>query len=243
MTCFSVLCRGPLLMEISELQLSVIKRTRVLIVDDLPENLQMLGTTLRMQGFQIAFSTSGKQALTIAAIKKPHLILLDMSMPEMDGLTVCKKLKENPETKNIPVIFLTARIETENIMKALSAGAVDYVVKPFNMQQLISRIMTHLGMDKIASISPEERDKYYYSSISAQLENEYMPRWSMIKNSMFIDDVISFAQTITSFGEMHNLKQLKDYGEDLSEAATGIKIEKMNEILDQFPLLIQKLSK
>ena len=86
-------------MELSELQLSRIKRTKILIVDDLPENLQILGNTLRENGFQIAFATSGKQALSVAALKNPNLILLDMTMPEMDGLTVCKKLKENPRHK------------------------------------------------------------------------------------------------------------------------------------------------
>lgn len=228
-------------MELTELQLAQVKRTRILIVDDLPENLQVLGSTLREYGFQIAFTTSGKQALMIAQQKKPHLILLDMSMPEMDGLTVCRKLKDNPETKTIPVIFLTARTETDSIMRALSLGAVDYVVKPFVTNDLIERIMSRLGINKIFDVSPEEQDKYNMAEVSTMLELEYLPLWHEVKRGMFIDDIVRFADKLRSLGEKNHVKLLKDYAEDLYAAANSIQIEKMNSILNQFPLIPQKI--
>lgn len=228
-------------METLEFQLSQIKRTKLLIVDDLPENLQMLGNTLREQGFQIAFATNGKQALVIAASKKPDLILLDMSMPEMDGLTVCKKLKENPITKNIPVIFLTARTESESIRKALSAGAVDYIVKPFNTSELINRVVTQLGLDKIKEIPANELDKIFLLEIVALLQKEYLPKWNEVKNSMFIDDVVSFAQSLTKLASENQIKTLNEYGDNLFQAANSLRIEKMSEILEQFPSIIKKI--
>lgn len=228
-------------METQKFQLSQIKRTKILIVDDLPENLQMLGNTLREQGFQIAFATNGKQALVIALSKKPDLILLDMSMPEMDGLTVCKKLKENPITKNIPVIFLTARTESESIKKALSVGAIDYIVKPFNTAELINRVVTHLGMDKISEIPSNELDKIFLLEIVALLQKEYLPKWNEVKNSMFIDDVVIFAQSLIKLGTENQIKMLNEYGDNLFQAANSLRIEKMTEIIEQFPSIIKKI--
>lgn len=228
-------------METSEFRLSQIKKTKILIVDDLPENLQMLGNTLREQGFQIAFATNGKQALVIAASKKPDLILLDMSMPEMDGLTVCKKLKENPATKNIPVIFLTARTETESIKKALSVGAIDYIVKPFNTNDLINRVTTHLGIDKIDEIPAAELDRIFLRDLVVLLQNEYIPKWNEVKTSMFIDDVVNFANSLTKVGTENQVKTLIEYAENLYQAADSLRIEKMSEILEQFPSIIKKI--
>jgi CheY-like chemotaxis protein len=228
-------------METVKFQLEQIKRTKILIVDDLPENLQILGSTLREQGFQIAFATNGKQALSIAGSKKPDLVLLDMSMPEMDGLTVCRKLKENPVTKNIPVIFLTARTESESIRKALSVGAIDYIVKPFNTGELINRILVHLGMDKISQISPTELDKIFLLEIVDILQKEFIPEWNEVKSGMFIDDVVKFANSLTKFGNDHQIKTLIEYGDNLSQAADSLRIEKMSEILEQFPAVIKKI--
>ncbi|MGE5456958.1 MAG: response regulator [Methanococcaceae archaeon] len=216
-----------------------IKRTKILIVDDKPENLEVLGSTLREKGFQIAFATSGRQALSIAAAKLPNLILLDVSMPEMDGFTVCRKLKENGETKNIPVLFLTARIETENIMKALKAGAVDYVSKPFNAGELIGRIMMHLGFDK----SPEKAaGGGVLPLLINQLEGHFMSCWKEVRAGMFIDDVLDFAEKLKQFSEENELKLVTDYSNELYQAATLLKIDRMTLLLEQFPAYVKKAS-
>lgn len=123
-----------------------IQNSKVLIVDDMPENLQVLGNTLNAQGFRVAFATSGSQALSIAQSKSPDLILLDIQMPEMDGYETCQNLMNNPETKDIPVIFLTARNEIDDIVKGFEIGAVDYITKPFNQKELIARVTNHLEL-------------------------------------------------------------------------------------------------
>ncbi|MGE5399674.1 MAG: response regulator [Ignavibacteriales bacterium] len=227
-------------MNASEAQLAQIKRTKILIVDDLPENLQVLGNTLREYGFQISFATNGKQALSIAAAKLPHLILLDMSMPDMDGLAVCRKIKENPQTKNIPVVFLTARTEADSIMKALKSGGTDYVVKPFNTSELISRIVLHLGLDKLTSA---ENSQAFITRIVEMLEGDYMEKWKSAQAGLFIDDVISFAKSISELGKESSLKVLIDFGEDLQKNADQLNIEKMSKLMDQYPLVIQKIAK
>jgi len=122
------------------------RKYRLLLVDDQVQNLKVLGHYLYENGYDFAFATSGQQALEMVRRELPDLILLDISMPEMDGFTVCRRLKEVPESEGIPIIFLTAKIETSDIVKGFEAGAVDYITKPFNSQELLSRIGTHLQL-------------------------------------------------------------------------------------------------
>ncbi len=120
---------------------------QILIIDDNPQNLQVLGKILKEHGYFPRFAVSGAQALTISLKKTiPDLILLDISMPEMNGFEVCQKLKEEASTKEIPVIFLTAHTEKEKVIKGFQLGAVDYVTKPFNIDELLTRIQTHLKL-------------------------------------------------------------------------------------------------
>ena len=118
----------------------------ILIVDDTIKNLQLLGTILEQEGYQINVAQNGVQALDIAEKVHPDLILLDVMMPKMDGLEACKLLKEKDGLADIPVVFLTARTETGDIVKGFELGAVDYVTKPFNATELLVRVRTHLSV-------------------------------------------------------------------------------------------------
>lgn len=122
------------------------QKSLILIVDDHPHNLQVLGNILKKEGYSPALTQNGVQALEFVKKKQPYLILLDIMMPEMSGLEVCRKLKQSPATKDIPVIFLTAKTETEDIVEGLELGAVDYVTKPFNHRELMARINTHIEL-------------------------------------------------------------------------------------------------
>ncbi len=126
--------------------MSDLQKPIILIVDDVPKNLQVLGTILYQQGCEIAMADSGASALETLAELKPAMILLDVMMPEMDGYEVCERIKSNPSTKDIPVIFLTAKTETEDIVKGFKMGAVDYLTKPFNSEELIARVRTQLEL-------------------------------------------------------------------------------------------------
>jgi len=118
----------------------------ILVVDDVQQNIQVVGTLLREAGYSIMPATSGAAALQRVGKKLPDLILLDLMMPELDGLEVCRRLKSAPETKSIPIIFLTASNEMEHLVQGLAAGAVDYVTKPFNPPELLARVQTHLEL-------------------------------------------------------------------------------------------------
>ena len=118
----------------------------ILVVDDNPNNIKFLGNLLMTQEYEIGVALSGHDALTFTAEHLPDLILLDIMMPGLDGYQVCRKLKESSLTKDIPVIFITAKVEQEDIIKGLEIGAVDYIKKPFNTTELLIRIKTHLDL-------------------------------------------------------------------------------------------------
>ncbi len=121
-------------------------RSHVLVVDDIPKNLQVVGTMLRNAGYELMPATSGADALEVGRVQLPDLILLDLMMPEMDGLEVCRRLKADALTRPIPVIFLTASNEMEHLVQGFEVGAVDYVTKPFNPPELLARVRTHLEL-------------------------------------------------------------------------------------------------
>ena len=116
----------------------------ILVIDDTPENLSLINALLR-EFYQVKVSTSGRDGLNVAQLQpQPDLILLDIMMPDIDGYEVCRQLRANPVTKNIPVIFLTAKIHMEDEQRGFDVGAVDYIVKPISPPIVLARIQTHL---------------------------------------------------------------------------------------------------
>jgi len=125
---------------------SVKSKRLIMIVDDLPDNLQVLASYLSEDGYEILAAGSGARALALVRNRKPDLVLLDIMMPEMDGFAVCRALKADTDTSDIPVIFITARTETDDVVQGLRLGAVDYVTKPFKPAELLARVRTHLEL-------------------------------------------------------------------------------------------------
>lgn len=125
------------------------KKQTVLIVDDISDNLNVAANILIREQINVLLALKGSEAISTAKKMLPDLILLDIMMPEMDGFEICKILKGNEETKNIPVIFLTAKNEKESIAKGFEIGAVDYVTKPFHLEELLARVKTHLSISEM----------------------------------------------------------------------------------------------
>lgn len=125
-----------------------LNRNSILIVDDIPANIKVLGEALRFE-YQVRLATEGERALKIAGSSNPpDLILLDIVMPKMDGYEVCRRLKEDSSTRNIPVIFITAMAEEEDETRGLALGAVDYITKPFSLPIVKARVKTHLELKR-----------------------------------------------------------------------------------------------
>ncbi|BAY75642.1 response regulator receiver sensor signal transduction histidine kinase [Nostoc linckia NIES-25] len=125
---------------------NVLEESLILVVDDTTTNLEIVLDILTNAGFQVATEVNGEKALKQVESRLPDLILLDVMMPKIDGFETCKKLKENPETCDIPVIFMTGNSDTDSKIKGLNIGAVDYITKPFHEEELLARIKTHLQL-------------------------------------------------------------------------------------------------
>jgi len=121
---------------------------KILLVDDNPTNIRIAAKILRQKNYNISFAQNGRDALQKAGSINFDTILLDIMMPGMDGYEVCEKLKSNPLTRQVPVIFLTAKTETENVVRAFELGGADYVTKPFNSQELLARVETQVRLKK-----------------------------------------------------------------------------------------------
>ncbi len=132
------------------------KEDNILIVDDISKNIQVLGSILQKEGYAISYAMDGRQALLLINSEKFDLVLLDVMMPEMDGYEVCRRLKQTPNGVDLPVIFLTAKTEKEDIVKGFEVGAVDYISKPFNKAELLARVRTHLFLKRSMMLIEEQ---------------------------------------------------------------------------------------
>jgi two-component system, sensor histidine kinase and response regulator len=133
-------------MNVTAAQREIASKSIILIVDDVPGNLEILGSLLSEAGFRISVATNGARAISVATTKPPDLILMDVSMPEMDGYEACRRLKAIPATAEIPIIFLTAHSGEDEIVRGFEAGGLDYVTKPFKAPELLARILTHIEL-------------------------------------------------------------------------------------------------
>ncbi len=124
------------------------KDSLIQIVDDNANNLKVLGALLSSRGYRVALSASGEECLDFVAKQLPDLIFLDIMMPGLNGFEVSERLKQNPETADIPVIFISALSNPQQVSKAFESGAVDYIVKPFNKDDVLARAQIHLKLKK-----------------------------------------------------------------------------------------------
>jgi CheY-like chemotaxis protein len=176
------------------------KKPLILIVDDIPKNLQVLASILKSEEkYNIAAATSAAKALKIVDNVLPDLILLDIMMPEMDGLEVCRRLKSSRVTRDIPIIFLTAKAESEDIVTGFESGGVDYVTKPFNSTELLARVQTHIKLkrsreqlnDSLQKLQQAHREIVDSINYAKLIQQAIMPQKQDIK-SAFKESFIFF---------------------------------------------------
>ncbi|MCS7087015.1 MAG: response regulator, partial [Bacteroidia bacterium] len=164
---------------------------KILIVDDNPLNIKVLCSALEGKSYQLLTATNGERALVSAERSKPDLILLDINMPGWDGYETCKRLKQNPATASIPVIFLSALDDPESKVKAFHSGGVDYLTKPFNQEEVWVRVDNHL---KIAALTAELEAQN--QNLSQALEEVRMFQDALFETNQALTDSIKYAQRL-----------------------------------------------
>ena len=155
----------------------------ILIVDDNPQNLQVLGKQLQGENYEIEFAINGPAALDWLSIKKFDLILLDINMPGMSGFDVCREIRLHSEMNNIPIIFLSADTDRDSILRGFELGAQDYITKPFDSRELIVRVKTHLALknslEKLEQLNITLEEKVLERTIQLKEANEKLEKFNL----------------------------------------------------------------
>lgn len=174
---------------------------KILIVDDIYENAFLISTAFNPEQYEFKIATDGNEALKIARAYLPDIILLDIAMPEIDGYMVCNELKTTEKTKEIPIIFITAKTETSDLIKGFECGAIDYITKPYNYHELIRRVNTQLEVKHSKDIIKEQ-------NIRLEELNKTKDRLF----SIIAHDLLNPFNTLIGFAEMldSNYEELDD---------------------------------
>ena len=171
--------------------------SRILIVDDTPANIDVLDQMLEAEGHKISVAASGEAALKLAAKIVPDLILLDIMMPGIDGFETCRRLVADPATRDIPILFITAKSEAEDVVKGFTLGAVDYIAKPFREEEVLTRVRFHLQRKHLLQ---ELRDKNQKLTEVNDLKNKFLGMASHdLKNP--ITSIRGYARILLDQGE------------------------------------------
>lgn len=186
----------------------------VLVVDDVPKNLQLVSAILDEYDYDVHIASSGTKALEKLQSADVDLILLDVMMPDIDGYETCRMIKKQKELAHIPVIFLTAKSDVESLMCGFEAGGIDYVTKPFNKLELITRIKTHVEMKK-AKDQIETLEGLIPICASCKKIREEEELWENIESYIQKHSEASFTHTICPacsdklYGEQEWYKKMK----------------------------------
>lgn len=188
----------------------------VLIVDDNPKNLQVLATLLSQNNYNIEVANSGKAALSWLNDHEFDAVLLDIMMPEMDGYETCRQIKRNKEWSEIPVIFLTAREDIESITMGFQVGGVDYLTKPFNHDELLARLATHIELkesrQKLANVNQWLNQEVEKKTLELRQANEELRQLDASKND-FLKSISHEIRTPLN-GICGSLNLLRDFSQD-----------------------------
>jgi class 3 adenylate cyclase len=209
--------------------------SRILVVDDTPANIQTVTAILKEKGYQISVATNGRQALEVVSRIRPDLILLDVMMPEMDGFETCSQLKASPEWHDIPIIFLTSKTDTTDIVKGFELGAVDYVGKPFNSHELLARVNAHLSIDRLR----RENERLLLNILPAPIAERLKSGDGHIADgfaevTVLFADIVGFTEISASMPAQDVVEMLNTLFTRFDLAARELGIEKIKTIGDAY---------
>ncbi len=199
---------------------SLTPRARLLVVDDTPAHLGILTRALEESGFEVRTAASGEEALSAARAARPDLVLLDVDMPGLDGYETCRRLKQQPQFASTPVIFLSGLSDVADKMAAFAAGGVDYLTKPFHIEEVRARVATHLELERLR-LAAEQHSRELDSSLAKLRELERF-RHDLVH--MVAHDMRSPLMTVSGYLELLDLdreKLAEDHREFVAQALDG----------------------
>ena len=208
---------------------------RILVVEDAPPNIVALTAILKEQGYQVSVATNGRQALEVLERVRPDLILLDVMMPEMDGFETCKHIKASTNWREIPLIFLTSKNETTDIVRGFDLGAVDYVAKPFNAHELLARVHTHLTLDRLH----RENERLLLNVLPASIAHKLKQQAGIIAEgfedvSVLFADLVGFTALSSRLAPKELIELLNSVFSNFDELAEQHGVEKIKTIGDAY---------
>ncbi len=215
-------------------------QNRVLIVDDNPTNLKVLFEYLSGEkGYKIFVAKNGREAIERTINANPDIILLDIMMPEIDGYETCLKLKEREETKDIPIIFLTAFADTENKIKAFNSGAVDFIVKPFNQEEVLARIKTHLTISRQKRELETTNRELAKANSDLEHANRELAKANASKDKLF--SIVAHDMRNKLFGLTGSIEMMELFFNELNDNEKQQRIRDMSNSAQQMYKLFENL--
>ncbi len=203
----------------------MVEKDSVLIIDDKPENINLLARILLKEGYHVRSSTNASHALLTIQKKIPEIILLDIMMPDIDGFELCNSIKKDERFKNIPIIFLSALGDVESKLKGFDLGGIDYITKPFNIDEIIARVKVHLQLYK-KNRRENNNPKYEKSTLSDKQKEEILTgivdlmdlKRPYLSSDFTIDDMAGILNTSRhNISEVINQKLDKNFNSFVNE--------------------------
>ncbi|AOY84166.1 response regulator [Moorena producens JHB] len=212
----------------------------ILVVDDTPTNLSVISQALHNAGFTVAVETDGESAIEQVNYNQPDLILLDVMMPGIDGFETCKRLKANPSNRDIPVIFMTALTDTVDKVKGLSIGAVDYITKPFQQDEVLARVRIHLQLRHLTRTLDEQNARLKQEVAErAAAETRLSKTFQQLKEAqeqIIATEKLAYLGTLTA-GVAHELRNPLNFVNNYAEGS----MELAEELIEEFKIQLEHI--
>ena len=228
----------------------------ILVVDDSELNRSLIKGFLDFPEFEILEAENGKNAIDLVCNQAPDLILMDMIMPEMDGLEATKILRKNPNTETIPILALTASVLKSDETKVIEAGCDTFLRKPISKSNLVSSLMQYLPYSVQENSVAEQKEEQPEASpnltpeqIAALpelldlLNREMKEEWEKNKQSFFFNEIEEFAEKIKKLGTDYNLQFLTDWGQELCGQAQSFNMDELPATFERFPEIVAEISR
>jgi len=234
--------------EINDTDNIVFDKAKILLVDDVRSNREFLSEMLNQANLNVRTAENGQEAIFLAHEYQPDAIIMDIKMPVLDGFEAAKHLKKNPETKQIPIVILSANPATENKRKLSNIGVEGFLSKPASKNKLFNELVKYIGSTTINSIDNVQTEPDYSlidivnsPELVKILKEEILPFCESLKNTGVMNDIKLFGNRVKALGKKFNVQILKKYGEDINESAQNYDLTNIKIKLQTIAGMIQKI--